>query len=150
MQLLDILGITATRNGMSDEQVISLTKVFLRHRWAEFHHGDCVGGDDEAANLFYELCCKNFTGDERAKIVAHPPIIEDYRAHNQWADVTQPARPYLSRNRNIVHSVGHLIVVPKHSAWRASGGTWYTHDYAMKHRVSMTVILPNGTLLEIE
>lgn len=138
------IGVTGSRDGMSLAQIDAFTSIIHAVlEPTEFHHGDCVGVDDEAANIVK-------ASGNLFKIFAHPPILNDYRANNPHYDVIFSAKPYFERNRKIVDLCKRIIVIPKHMAWRATGGTWYTHDYAMKHKRWITVIWPNGTVTEID
>ncbi len=69
------LGVTGTRSGMNLRQfsVLSdiLTRVIKAEPLSEFHHGDCVGVDVQAAIMAKEL---GFV------VVCHPPIIDVVQA----------------------------------------------------------------------
>jgi hypothetical protein len=46
-----VVGVTASRTGLTEAQHAYLTAEFRAGRFAEAHHGDCVGGDAE----FHEI-----------------------------------------------------------------------------------------------
>ena len=49
---------------------------------------------------------------------------------------------YLQRDRAIVDSTDVLLVVPLQMTWQPKGGTWYTHDYAVKRDKIVTMFYP--------
>lgn len=118
-----VVGFTATRRALRDEErewVEELLRLYYRPR-AQFHHGDCVGGDaygfEVARNLGY-------------RTVAHPPNDNRYRAHTT-SDVVMPPLDYLERNRQIVLHCGILVAVPAQPEHSGRGsGTWMTVRYA--------------------
>lgn len=107
----------------------------------EFHHGDCIGADDEAANIAASL---------PVAIVAHPPNKEVLRANNAFSSYTFPANGYLARNRDIVDTTDLLIGVPKEQYRQLTGGTWYTIDYAKSKEKTVFIIWPNGQVTKYE
>ena len=130
------IGITGTRSGCTEAQFNKLRSILDNYTSnTEFHHGDCVGVDAEAALLAKEL---------GMKIISHPPEKDELRAYVPY-DECREKFSYFKRNRNIVDSVNLLIVVPWQSEWSSNGGTWYTHDYARKHSVETLIIWPDGT-----
>ena len=100
----------------------------------ELHHGDCVGADAQIAQIA-KLC--------GYKVVMHPPIKDDLRAFHDSDEVKDPLS-YFARNRNIVDQTDMLIVAPKENEWQPRGGTWYTHDYAVKKNKTCVIFYPNG------
>lgn len=126
-----IIGITGTREGMTDHQLRAVGR-YLADRNGEFHHGDCVGVDVQAARI-----AKYFG----YRVVSHPPVDAVMRAFHDSDEIREPLG-YLARDRKIVESVELLLVVPKHTEWQSSGGTWYTHDYAKKKGVPIVMFWP--------
>lgn len=131
------VGVTGTRSGMTPEQKQDFTD-FLYEVVDEsvgseiiFHHGDCVGADEQAAKIAEKL---GFL------IVAHPPIKEENRAHYN-SDVIVEPKDYLARNRDIVDVCTEVFACPK-SLTDHKGGTWYTIRYAQEHGVKVTIVEP--------
>lgn len=126
-----IIGITGTREGMTDRQLLAVGR-FLVERSGEFHHGDCIGVDVQAARIAKYL---------GYKVISHPPTETVLRAFHTSDEILLP-RKYLERNRKIVDSAELLMVVPKENQWQPKGGTWYTHDYAKKKGVPIVMFYP--------
>lgn len=128
-----ILGFTGTRNGMSSHQREKLVGLLMEMRPTELHHGDCVGADDEAANLVHELFLTGKIAE--CKIVCHPPKDRKLRAFNAYTDVLLEEKPYLDRNRGIVDYSDILIAAPfsdqEPKRYQSAGGTWMTVRYAI-------------------
>lgn len=129
------IGITGTREGMTEDQFDQVWN-FLKEKFtegSEFHHGDCVGVDAEAALVAKEI---------GYKIVGHPgPSVDGLRAFFE-SDESRDPMSHFKRNRTIVDSCDFLLVVPLQDCWQPRGGTWYTHDYARKKMVPLQVIWP--------
>lgn len=132
------IGITGTRDGMTPYQ---LEQLFVRldgaYPWDEFHHGDCIGVDNDAAILAKKL---GYT------TVAHPPINPSFRAFNK-SDIIMPELDYFERNRNIVDTCNFLIVVPREMMEQPKGGTWYTYRYAIKVGKPFEILWPKESPL---
>lgn len=129
------VGITGTRNGMNEYQV-RMVYQHLKDNYcegAEFHHGDCVGVDAEAALLAKEI---------GYKIIGHPgPNYDNLRAFVKCDESREP-KSHFARNRNIVDICDFLLVVPLQMERQPTGGTWYTYDYAVKKNKMFLVIYP--------
>lgn len=137
------LGITGTRNGCTPAQLDALGRV-MRNIHADhgpeadghevaFHHGDCIGVDDEAHTM---------AEDFGFWTVIHPPIDDKYRAYNV-GDFTREPEQYLVRNQAIVNEVSLLIVVPSGAeAENPRSGTWATYRMAVRAGVETVVIQP--------
>lgn len=139
------IGITGTRNGMNKIQFNNVGDwladdskfVDMRARYHEFHHGDCIGADVDGALMAFNL---------GYRIICHPPNEDKLRSFFEHNDETRPEASYFKRNRHIVDSVDHLIVVPMSNIRQSFGGTWYTFDYARKKETPLTVFYPDGRI----
>lgn len=130
------LGFTGTRNGMSYSQEELFELLMLRLEPTELHHGDCVGADAEAHQIF-----RDYYPDER--IVIHPPTSEKHRAFcNQDKNtVMRKKQPYLQRDNEIVHQCDLLIGCPRSLQYAKRSGTWYTIRYADSKDVPTIILI---------
>jgi len=128
------VGVTGTRSGMNKRQQQEFTDFLNELGSGEFHHGDCVGVDVEAARIAEKLGWKT---------VCHPPIKDDLRAFHDSDEFREP-KSYFARNRNIVDETDVLLVIPYQDSHQSHGGTWYTHDYAKKKDKPLHVIFPKN------
>jgi hypothetical protein len=131
------IGFTGTRKGMTKEQKWKLLELVAQFAPAEFHHGDCVGSDDEAATTVDAF-------SPASSIVLHPPARKEFRAFNCATRYCLP-KQYLARNRDIVDETDMLIATPAEAEHQDRGGTWYTIDYAAKVGKRVIIICPDGT-----
>lgn len=132
---LDIhIGFTGTREGMSDNQKIELTKKLKEYisnnRNVIFHHGDCIGADKEAFEIAKSLDCYT---------ISHPPVNEKYRAFCK-SNIILEAKDYLDRNKDIVNESIELIAAPLEDEEQLRSGTWSTIRYA-KNKLTNVIIL---------
>jgi hypothetical protein len=131
------IGFTGTQLGMTDAQKASLRRL-LDGGGGELHHGDCIGADAEAHDIADEC---------GYAIIIHPPSNHSKRA---WREVPRhmmrPEKPYLDRNRDIVHATTSLIAAPAEPEEQARSGTWSTIRFAKKQGKLVFVILPDGTV----
>lgn len=132
------IGFTGTRNGMTSAQKMAFASLIESLKPTEFHHGDCVGADDEAATMVHE--------SSYATVTCHPPTDEKLRAWNPKATFTVEAKTHFARNRDIVNETDMLIGTPGAPTWQPRGGTFYTMDYAIKRGKPVKVIWPDGTV----
>ena len=116
------VGFTGTRVGMSDSQKEGLHIVLSSYDSVEFHHGDCVGADEQA----YEVA--KACG---ARTVGHPPLDTRLRAFTKNDEMRKP-KPFLARNHDIVDETEVLTVAPKTDEEELRSGTWATARYAVK------------------
>jgi len=135
------IGVTGTREGMTPYQANEVQAVLngimimcqLDNITPELHHGDCRGVDVEAAAIAKEI---------GYIIVCHPPKSTEQQGFFGGDEVREPAG-YLQRDRAIVDSTDSLLVVPLQMTWQPRGGTWYTHDYAVKRDKVVTMFYPS-------
>lgn len=134
-----IIGFTGTRRGMTKAQRSTLGVIlFDQHESREFHHGDCIGADEEAHGLARAF---------GFRIVLHPPSDPRKRAYCE-ADTTRTPAEYLARNRCIVDECGLLVATPKQYADEVRSGTWSTVRYAQRIGRDVIVILPDGRTVD--
>lgn len=133
------IGFTGTQAGMNETQFELVWGELVNwrgHGFKEFHHGDCIGADMEAATL------ANMLG---YKIVCHPPDNPGKRGYFWANDVTLEEFPYLVRNQHIVRDTAFVIATPKENKEIDRSGTWATIRQA-RSRTQAHVITPNGML----
>jgi hypothetical protein len=132
------VGFTGTQEGMSKGQKDDLRELLIQLfvPGVEFHHGDCIGADTQAASIAREL---------KYKIVAHPPQDTKKQAFHD-SDEHRIPMPYLDRNANIVTETHILLAAPRTNVRPKSlrgSGTWWTIVFAEK-RGGKVIILPRG------
>lgn len=154
------IGFTGTRLGMTADQLAELRRRLSREHttwtmFSEFHHGDCVGADEEAHDMMRVLLSRNWP--LRVELVIHPPKDERWRAHCAGAmtDVRErglvrvlESKGYLERDRDIVDATDLLIACPKGMDERGHGGTWYTIRYARALVRPILIIWGDGSVTQ--
>lgn len=133
------IGFTGTRSGMSLPQKKTFKKLIENLNFEQFSHGDCVGADDDSAEIVFSL-----KGKDVIKI--HPPINDKFRAFNKNFKGYAEPKDYLDRNRDIVDECDILIACPLENVWGYKGGTWYTVNYAKKNNKTVVVIWNTGKM----
>lgn len=119
-----IVGFTGTQIGMSGKQISEFRRQLDVLDPIEFHHGDCVGADEEAHNI---------VTDYGIRVVIHPPDISSKRAFCKGVGVRVLGKKgYIARNHDIVDACDVLIAAPKHDVEELRSGTWATIRYARK------------------
>lgn len=137
------VGFTGTRRGMTEAQKNTL-RDWLRHTAPLFfHHGDCIGADQQAHEIAANL---------GIDIVLHPPLNPKYRAFCSKGVVqTFPEKEYLVRNVDIVEASGgspifDMFAAPSgYDEIMRGSGTWSTIRLAHASNVSLCVIWPSGS-----
>lgn len=130
-----IVGFSGTQDGMTQRQ----TERFAAELYAlsgSFHHGDCVGSDEQAHRI---------ARGAGWWIVIHPPLKPSKRA---WCvgDEVLPAKPYIARNHDIVDATELLLATPRTMSETVRSGTWATVRYARRLRRPVIVIYPDGSV----
>lgn len=131
-----IYGFTGTRQGMSVGQFARFI-AFVQHeqrRFAEFHHGDCKGADEDA-----HRAVRKYAPD--CRIFIHPPEDPKHRAFCA-GDIVLKEVAFLSRNHLIVDACQLLIATPQSLDERQRSGTWATIRYARKIGREVHIINP--------
>ena len=134
------VGITGSRNGMSESQKALLMDILMED-FDEYHHGDCIGVDEQFHNLVVEKLKYNIYRDRW--IVIHPPSNNKCRAYCDNCTMIYEEKPYLERNKDIVDECDLLIAIPDKDCElnRLRSGTWSTIRYAKKKGKDVIIII---------
>lgn len=132
------VGFTGTQRGLTTQQARSLGLVLHVLAPRSFHHGDCIGADEEAHNIFRVVCPDQ-------KVVIYPPVQDNKRSFRK-GDEYHAAEPYLVRNRHIVDETSYLIATPGEKEEQLRSGTWSTVRYARKQRRLIFLIHTDGLI----
>ena len=143
MSEVDHVGFTGTRIGLSSTQRHSLRTVLAELKndgaiW--FHHGDCVGADEEAHQVAKALGYKTH---------AHPPDVMAYAAVTLDADITEEPAPYMVRNQAIVDVCDILVACPKQESdhtMTTRSGTWTTVRKAIRRGLPFVICYSDGVI----
>ena len=131
------LGVTGSREPLKQQaiqQILPVLRFFRDQGYGWMHNGDCMNADHLLA------CAWRLLG---GKIHLHPPSAPGYRA---WfdADETEIPMEYMKRNQSIVDASACLLAMPKDMHETMRSGTWATVRRALKSRISVYVIWPDG------
>jgi hypothetical protein len=138
------IGFSGTQAGMTEAQKKSfaaLIKSFARKSNMEFHHGDCIGADEQAATMVWVY---------RSDIIVHPPKSGKRRAFFKHYKEQRFPQDYLTRNKNIVKETEFLVATPRTVKEELRSGTWSTVRFAQKQNKKVYIINPNGAIEERE
>lgn len=133
----DIVGFTGTSDGMTMIQR-HVFRQMVTGNSGEFHHGLCVGADEEA----HEIVRVN----SLYRIVGHPPIISTRRARVACEEL-RDEKSYLARNRDIAREVRVLVAAPRESDEVLRSGTWSTVRYARLENKPIIIVRPDGVVV---
>jgi hypothetical protein len=133
-----MIGFTGTQNGMTLQQKEKLRELLSIERLShnEFHHGDCIGSDEQACLIAVEAGFKLF---------CHPPNNPSKRAFVK-SDFFFAEKSYLERNHDIVDSCNKLYAAPEGFEEELRSGTWSTIRYAKQNKKQVIIIYPNGKI----
>ena len=138
------VGFTGSRQGMTDAQIIEVTNLlnnFLFSEPCSFHHGLCIGSDQQAADIAHHL---------GYKIIAHPgylstnPSWRGSRSNFDKNHQIMPEKPFLIRDHDIVDVSDVLIATPAQKNKVIRSGTWATIRYGIKTKNIVVIIYPDG------
>lgn len=142
------LGFTGTDRGLAGPQLITLRNLLSTLRIVEgytnFHHGDCIGGDDQADRV---------ARNRGYSIDVHPPTKGDKRAHCDkkvsyvHTIKVHKAKRYLRRDDDIAKQTLALVACPHENHIEVQrSGVWATVRYARKYGRKIYIIWPDGKL----
>jgi hypothetical protein len=132
---------------MTEAQQTSFRALVRKLEPTEFHHGDCVGADEDA-NI---IVMAEFL--QEVAFHFHPCTLENKRAHCEelgiYPNLTiHPVKLPLERNDDIVRTCSILIITPNEPEEIQRSGTWATYRYAKKYKKKIYVIKPDGSIHE--
>jgi hypothetical protein len=133
------VGFTGTNRGMSEDQktqVEELLKKLFSEGFTDFHHGLCVGADQQAAEIAKRL---------GYRVIAHPGLARDpsnllYRSDFTGNDETREAKPFVKRDHDIVDETDRMIAAPLTKQEQVRSGTWSTVRYARRQKKEIALI----------
>lgn len=132
---MTIVGFTGTKLGMTAAQCRAVRELLVTLEASEFHHGDCIGADLQAAQAAVGL---------DVDIVVHPASDPKLRAFFSVGTVL-PEKPYIPRNHDIVDACEVLVATPRQRDEELRSGTWATVRYARKTMKPIVLVFPDGT-----
>jgi len=138
------IGFTGTQEGMKVRQIRTVGQAILCHCLVEylpieFHHGDCIGADEQVHYLARALWFK---------VHVHP---HDDKSRRAYCKTSRPEylhvpKPYLMRNKDIVDATTVLIAAPRADE-EVRSGTWATVRYARKLNRPIYICFPDGRMV---
>jgi hypothetical protein len=137
---MTVISFTGTRDGMTTSQAARVGLLLFKafEPGDEFHHGDCIGADDEAARIAKGI---------GYLVVAHPGSLEHARAHSPANDLELEPKHPLDRNDDLVLvATTHLIAAPKETREVLRSGTWATIRRGRKRGLVVPIVGPAGSL----
>lgn len=136
------VAVTGTRFGWTDAQEASIHDRMPRE--GLLRHGGCRGVDVQVARLVREVGA-DWT------IICHPgPEGDEWQEDSGVDDTKLEPETHFARNRRMVDLSEAVWVVPAQMERQTKGGTWYTHDYAIKQGKKVVTFWPDGSVTETE
>lgn len=133
------VGFTGNRHGLTPKQEVRVAAILMsskvRGEAHHFHHGDCVGADEEAAAI--AKAAGYF-------LVSHPPDNPKARAYVP-SDFAWVEKPYIARNHDIVKKSDKMVACPDGYEEVLRSGTWATIRHARKVGKPLTIVFPDGS-----
>jgi hypothetical protein len=134
------VGFTGTHKGarLAELEALSAKLQALKEAgFDEFHHGMCIGADEQAARIAKVI---------GFRVVAHPGLAKDptnlmYRSEWDGNDEVREAKPFIERDHDIVDETEIMLATPLTHEETIRSGTWTTVRYARKQgRVEGTTL----------
>lgn len=135
-----IVGFSGTSEGITAKQAYALRKLLEYLSPREFHHGDCVGADEQAHQIARTM---------GTTIVIHPPEVWKHRAFCTEYNRISTCKPYLVRNKDIALECDVLVATPKTREEQLRSGTWATVRYARKLGRRVYLVHTDGSTTEL-
>jgi hypothetical protein len=135
-------GFTGSRHGSIDapkQRSVVRTLIKGLGPVESFHHGDCVGWDQE----FHEILRDVYGW--HCNIIGHPPKDDKLRAFCRFDECRDPL-PYLERDVEIVKEATYMLACPSTLEPQKHSGTWYTIRRAEDARIPLYIVFPDGSV----
>jgi hypothetical protein len=111
-----------------------LQQFFKENEIIEFHHGDSIGADSQAHQIYLAV-------HPGKKVFLHPTTKDrGFNKAENLVEYSEEPNP-LKRNERIVRICDLLLVCPKSIQQEARSGTWATYRYAMKLKKKVLVLI---------
>jgi hypothetical protein len=138
------VGFTGTQTGTTDAQRRSFIAWAKAAGATEFHHGCCIGADEDAFDV---MTAAPDLGFARPRTVAHPPTNRSKvcEVAEMMSDERREPAEYLIRNRNIVDACDVLTACPA-GPEELRSGTWAAVRYARKLHKPLVIVWPDGSM----
>lgn len=132
------------------------TQLAEKYDEIEFHHGDCIGSDAQAAIAMDAVRRHliDYFGSRAGctiRIICHPgyppnhPKETKFRAFTNFNDEIREPKPFVARDHDIVDETEEMIATPVSANEEIRSGTWTTVRYARKRKRKITILLPKKT-----
>jgi len=138
-----ILGFSGTRDGLNPTQLFNLDYEIERARASLFLHGGAEGADEHA---------DQYASHHLIAVEVYPCTSTRY---HYWAGLddeivraVHTPRPPLVRNKIIAQRCARLIATPSTNEETLRSGTWATIRYAKREFKRVTIIFPDGRVVE--
>jgi hypothetical protein len=133
------IGFTGNQDGQTSAQKQSVHDLLLKHQGTHFHHGDCIGSDEQAHAIALAL---NYA------VIIHPPVDPRKRAYCKGATAVREEKPYLKRNSDILKECSIVIATPRSYKEVVRSGTWSTVRRAVDLKRKVLVVFRDGRVVE--
>ena len=137
-----ILGFTGTRAGLTQAQRAAFPGLIATYPTVFIHGG--APGADEWADAYFAVGC---TGT-RIEVYPTGDARHCYWLGQRGPREVHPPRAPLTRNRIIAERCDHLLACPVTSTEVLRSGTWATVRYDRAVGKPITLLLPDGTVVE--
>lgn len=141
------VGFTGYEGGMTLYQRDAFMTLIRRLDPDEFHHGVCVGADEQA----HEIVRRDL---ETCLLIGHPGVRDDgsvwrrSRKAERTLDLVLPEKPFLKRNDDLA-ALDLLVATPHETSERFRGsGTWATIRRAERRGTPIFYVWPTGAVTE--
>ncbi len=134
------LGITASRNGITEKQKEAFLDWLKEQDIDMVHHGCCIGGDEEIHDIIREF-------NEEILIFGHPAIVASKYKSDCKCDIWWVIKKPLDRNHDIVNSSEIMAAFPAGPEIIRSG-TWATIRYTKKMYKKLYIFWPDGEVYD--
>lgn len=130
------IAFSGTQRGMTQAQYRVLRLLLDAEQRDEFHHGDCVKSDADAATMAASI---------GHRTIAHPPLDSKKRAHHK-SDVVLEPLDYMVRNAALALVSDILFATPGQAEEVIRSGTWMTIRTMRRLKKPVIIIFPDGSV----
>jgi hypothetical protein len=134
------IGFFGTLRGLTQLQKDAFTDLIKEMDIKEFHHGDCVGADEQAHNIIRKIA-------PDCEINIHPPVRDLHRAYCE-GDVDFVEMDYIARNEEIIDFTDMVVACTdqriKGQRKVGPNDPWRALEYAEEVKKHTIIIKGNG------